>query len=490
MKFKYVVICALAALCGSGAAAWEPLTTHIHTPWAEDVSADNVWNVYPRPTMERSRWMNLNGLWEYAITASRASRPEAFEGEILVPFAVESDLSGVGRRVGADQALWYSRTFAVPSAWKGEEILLNFGAVDWECDVWVNDVKVGSHRGGYSPFSLNITPALKARGENTLTVKVLDPTDAGWQPRGKQAVNPSGIWYTPVTGIWQTVWMEPVGESRITGLHTVADIDRLVLEVDVDACGRKAAIIEVKVTDGGEDVASARGLCGQRLTLDMPSDARLWSPDSPHLYDMEVTLYGADGRKLDTVKSYTALRKLSVARDSKGVMRLQLNNEPLFQFGPLDQGWWPDGLYTAPSHEAMAFDIRKTKEWGFNMIRKHVKVEPAVWYAECDRLGVLVWQDMPSGDRSPEWQMHSYFDGSERHRTPESEANFRREWKEIIDALRNHPCVAVWVPFNEAWGQFKSEAIAEWTTSSAPSRLLNPASGGNHSRTGDMLYIP
>lgn len=471
------------------ASAYKPLDTHIHTKWAEEVTPENVWNVYPRPTMERSEWKNLNGLWNYAIVPAAESTPSQFQGEILVPFPVESDLSGVGKRVERNQALWYNRSFTVPSSWNGNDILLNFGAVDWACEVWVNDVKVGSHKGGYTPFSLNITPALKNKGENTVTVKVMDPTDAGYQPRGKQVNNPQGIWYTPVTGIWQTVWLEPVAKNHITALRTIPDIDNHTITVDVaTAAADPSVVTEVKVLDGGKVVATAKSLNNEQLVVNMPADAKLWSPDAPNLYDMEITLYN-DGKRGDSVKSYTAMRKISTARDDKGIVRLQLNNKDLFHFGPLDQGWWPDGLYTAPTYDAMVYDIDKTKDWGFNMIRKHVKVEPAVWYTYCDRNGILVWQDMPSGDRSPEWQMYNYFNGTERQRSSESEANFRREWKEIMDMLINNPSVVVWIPFNEAWGQFKSPEIVEWTKSYDPSRLVNPASGGNHYTVGDMLDI-
>lgn len=489
MNLKRILLISAIAYAASQAAAYKPLDTHIHTPWASEVTPDNVWDVYPRPIMERPDWQNLNGQWNYAITAADSGIPGQYEGEIMVPFAVESDLSGVGRRVDSRQALWYNRTFAVSAAWKGKDVMLNFGAVDWACDVWVNDIKVGSHKGGYTPFSINITPALNAKGANTLTVKVVDPTDAGYQPRGKQVNRPESIWYTPVTGIWQTVWLEPVAKNHISGLRTVSDIDRHTLTVDV-ATAQPAAttLAEVKVFDGKRLVASGKSINGQPVTIGMPADAKLWSPASPHLYDMEVTLYDGS-RPLDTVKSYAAMRKVSTARDASGVVRLQLNNEDLFQFGPLDQGWWPDGLYTAPTYEAMVYDVDKTKDWGYNMIRKHVKVEPAVWYTYCDRKGILVWQDMPNGDRGPEWQMHNYFNGTERKRSPESEANFRREWKEIIDALYNYPCVVTWVPFNEAWGHFKGPEIAEWTKAYDPSRLVNPASGGNHYHVGDMLDV-
>ena len=491
MKKVYVSILAMAAaLAPFAAGAWTPAGDHISTSWSADVNPEKPWNVYPRPIMERTAWENLNGLWQYAIVPQADAEPAQWQGEILVPYAVESSLSGVGKNVKNNEALWYNRTFTVPAAWKGKDVMLNFDAVDWACDVWVNDVKVGSHKGGYTPFSLNVTPALKAKGENKLTVRVTDPTDAGYQPRGKQVNNPHGIWYTPVTGIWQTVWLEPVSPANhIAALKTVPNIDTHKLTVDVTPAAADAQLVaEVKVSENGKTVATGKSLAGHPVEIAMPTDAKLWTPDTPNLYDLEVTLYSA-GKPVDKVKSYTAMRKVSTARDEKGIVRLQLNNKDVFHFGPLDQGWWPDGLYTAPTYEAMIYDIDKTKDWGYNMIRKHVKVEPATWYTYCDRKGILVWQDMPNGDGTPEWQMHKYFDGTERKRSAESEANFRREWKEIMDALYNYPSVVVWVPFNEAWGHFKGPEIVEWTKAYDPSRLVNPASGGNHYHTGDMLDI-
>lgn len=491
MKKVYVSILAMAAaLAPLAAGAWTPAGDHISTPWAADVNPEKPWNVYPRPIMERTAWENLNGLWQYAIVPQADAEPAQWQGEILVPYAVESSLSGVGKTVKNNEALWYNRTFTVPAAWKGKDVMLNFDAVDWSCDVWVNDVKVGSHKGGYTPFSLNVTPALKAKGENKLTVRVTDPTDAGYQPRGKQVNRPEGIWYTPVTGIWQTVWLEPVSPANhIAALKTVPDIDTHKLTVDVTPAAADAQLVaEVKVSENGKTVATGKSLAGHPVEIAMPADAKLWTPDTPNLYDLEVTLYSA-GKPVDKVKSYTAMRKVSTARDKNGIVRLQLNDKDVFHFGPLDQGWWPDGLYTAPTYEAMVYDIDKTKDWGYNMIRKHVKVEPATWYTYCDRKGILVWQDMPNGDRGPEWQMHNYFNGTERVRSAESEANFRREWKEIMDALYNYPSVVVWVPFNEAWGHFKGPEIVEWTKAYDPSRLVNPASGGNHYHTGDILDI-
>ena len=485
MKRLLLVLLALTMTVGA-TAQWAPSEDRIRTEWGERLDPRNVLPEYPRPQMVRETWQNLNGLWNYAIRPV-GEFPEEFDGEILVPFAVEASLSGVGKRLGKEHELWYERMFDIPSAWNGQRVLLHFGAVDWKADVWVNGIAVGNHTGGYSPFEFDITPALK-KGENSLRVRVWDPTDAGYQPRGKQVERPGGIWYTPVSGIWQTVWLEAVPQQYIRRVKIIPDLDRNTFRTEVslnDSTGGE--MIEVSLYDGNRQVGTGRALAGVPVEIAV-ENPKCWSPDSPFLYDVKIALL-RNGRKIDEVASYTAMRKFSTARDKEGIVRLTLNNEPLFQFGPLDQGWWPDGLYTAPSDEALLYDIEKTKDLGFNMIRKHVKVEPDRWYYHCDRLGMIVWQDMPNGDGSPQWQMEQYFSGEEWHRSAVSEANFRKEWKEIIDALCSHPSIGVWVPFNEAWGQFKTREIAEWTQAYDPSRLVNPASGGNHYLTGDILDL-
>ena len=486
---KNILLTAAALLTTlAGAAQWQPAGDRIGTEWGEKLDPQNVLPEYPRPQMTRTQvqdgWQNLNGLWNYAILPM-GETPEKYDGQILVPFAVESSLSGVGKRLGDRNELWYNRTFTISPKWNGKRVLLHFGAVDWKADVWMNGVCVGTHTGGFTPFEFAITAALK-KGDNELKVRVWDPTDAGCQPRGKQVNRPEGIWYTPVSGIWQTVWLEAVPQQYIRNIRTTPDLDRKLFRVETAACGAQPGdVIEVRLYDNGTKVAEGRALSGAPVELNV-AEPKLWSPASPFLYDMEVALV-RNGRKVDEVQSYTAMRKFSIGRDENDIVRLELNNEPLFQFGPLDQGWWPDGLYTAPSDEALAFDVVKTKELGYNMIRKHVKVEPARWYYHCDKLGMIVWQDMPNGDQGPQWQMHNYFNGAEKHRSAESEANFRKEWKEIIDCLYSVPSIGVWVPFNEAWGQFKAPEIAEWTKAYDPSRLVNPASGGNHYLTGDIL---
>lgn len=468
-------------------AQWQPMGDKIKTQWAEEIDPANVLPEYPRPIMERTDWKNLNGLWDYAVLPVGTTEPSSFDGKILVPFAIESSLSGVQKSVGKDNELWYHQTFTIPSGWKGKNVLLHFGAVDWKAEVFVNDVKIGSHIGGYAPFSFDITPYLVS-GKQKLVVKVWDPTTDGFQPVGKQRNDPHGIWYTPVTGIWQTVWLEPVGQKHISFVKATPNIDSKELSVNVSTENtQKGDIVEVILKDGSTIVAQAKAAVCQQVDLKV-ADMKLWSPETPFLYDMEVKLYSA-GKVQDNVKSYTAMRKFSKKRDAQGVVRMQLNNEDYFHFGPLDQGWWPDGLYTAPTDEALLYDVQKTKDFGYNMIRKHVKVEPARWYTHCDRVGLLVWQDMPNGGSSPHWQMREYFTGTEMIPTAEREANFRNEWKEVMDFLMSNPCIAVWVPFNEAWGQFKTEEIAEWTKNHDPSRLVNPASGGNHYLTGDILDL-
>lgn len=487
MKKTLFVCCALAlALCAQ--AQWKPAGDKIKTQWAEQVNPKSVFPEYPRPLMERLEWQNLNGEWEYAIKPVGEVEPASFDGNILVPFAVESSLSGVQKEVGEKNELWYKRSFTVPAKWKGKDVMLNFGAVDWKAEVFVNDVLVGSHKGGYTPFSFNITPFLKGSGAQKLVVRVWDPSDKGYQPIGKQTSNPQGIWYTSVTGIWQTVWLEPVASNHITTVKSIPNVDANALNVTVGASTPcVTSIVEVKLLDKGAVVASAKGVQGQELRLGVKNPT-LWSPENPYLYDMSITL-SQNGKVIDQVKSYTAFRKISVEKDQNGILRMCLNNKPLFHYGPLDQGWWPDGLYTAPTDEALLYDIKKTKEWGFNMIRKHVKVEPARWYYHCDKEGILVWQDMPSGDMGNRWEPHKYNGGTDKERSVESVANYYQEWKEIMDLGVSHPSIVVWVPFNEAWGQFDTEKVVAWTKAYDPSRLVNPASGGNHRPCGDILDL-
>lgn len=484
---KNVTVLLFLCLGLSLSAQWKPAGEKIKTEWANKVNPKQVLPEYPRPIMERKEWKNLNGLWNYAIQEVGKSAPAKYDGQILVPFAVESSLSGVMKEVGAKNELWYNTTFNIESNWKGQNILLHFGAVDWKTEVWLNGVKIGSHTGGYTPFSFDITPFITGTTQQ-LTVKVWDPSNEGTQPRGKQVKNPEGIWYTPVTGIWQTVWIEPVNRKNITTIKTTPNIDQNVISMKPEVSGASYGdVIEVTVYDDSKTIATGKASVGENLEIVL-NNPKLWSPESPFLYKTNVKLI-SNGKVVDQVKSYFAMRKIGSKRDENGVLRMQLNNKDYFQFGPLDQGWWPDGLYTAPTDEALKYDIVKTKELGFNMIRKHVKVEPERWYTHCDELGILVWQDMPSGDEQPIWQDKKYFEGTELQRTPKSEEIYKNEWKAIMDHLYSYPSIVVWVPFNEAWGQFKTVEITEWTKNHDPSRLVNSSSGGNHFQTGDILDL-
>ncbi|GGF45368.1 glycoside hydrolase family 2 protein [Echinicola rosea] len=469
---------------------WAPAEGKIMTEWAEEIDPENVHQEYPRPQLVREdNWQNLNGLWKYAIQPKGGTAPSSFAGEILVPFAVESALSGVGERVGAEKELWYKTTFDAKKSSK-ERVLLHFGAVDWEAEVFVNGTSVGVHKGGYAPFSFDITDALEGRKGNELVVRVWDPSNDGPQPRGKQIKNPHGIWYTPVTGIWQTVWTENVPSSYIASTKNTPDVDAGTLTVEAEVKNAQPGQkVRVKALAEGKVVAEEEVEVGQPAVLSI-ANPTLWEPGNPFLYDLEVSVVKGN-REVDAAESYAAMRKVSMELDEDGVQRMLVNDKFIFQYGPLDQGWWPDGLYTAPNEEALVFDIIKTKEMGFNMIRKHVKVEPARWYYHCDKMGMLVWQDMPSGDMGNQWNPRPGIVGvgTERDRTPESEAIFRTEWKEIMDDFHNFPSIIVWVPFNEAWGQFKTEEIVEWTMEYDESRLVNGASGGNFFPVGQIMDL-
>ena len=513
---KIVVTLLFSALALNVSAQWTPAGDNIMSPWAEKVDPANVLPEYPRPQMVRSQWMNLNGLWDYAITGCDATNFKA-EGEILVPFAAESALSGVGRRVGDENVLWYEREFTLPSAWKGKDVLLHFGAVDWKTDVWVNGEYVGEHKGGYDPFTFNVTPHLRKSGTQTLRVKVYDATDQTFQPRGKQVEVPGLIWYTPVTGIWQTVWMEPVSRSHIEDYYVVSDINAETMTVEVKTVAAHVDdVVKVEIIGGGlgysaekpgTDVVAAAECVNGMAVLSIPQ-VNLWSPDSPYLYGVKVTLIRGS-KVIDSVDGYTAMRSISVVKDKtpNKYRRMALNGDILFQFGPLDQGWWPDGLYTAPTDEALRYDLVKTKEWGFNMVRKHIKVEPARWYYYCDALGLLVWQDMPnladnlSGTlktrpeevakaQKNQWGKDTFYIPGTDCQVPSLwKENWYNEWRNIIEALKCFQSIVVWVPFNEAWGQFDTEEGAEFTKALDPTRLVDAASGGNLRFCGDIIDV-
>lgn len=471
------------------AQTWTPVAGKISSPWAEKIDPAKPLPEYPRPHLVRNNnWKNLNGLWDYAITGTGESTPKAYQGKILVPFPVESSLSGVGKTIDKNNLLWYKTSFTVPSNMKNS-ILLHFGAVDWKTEVWVNGKKAGSHEGGFDPFTFDITALIKKGGKQELTISVWDPTDGGPQPRGKQVMKPEGIWYTPVSGIWQTVWLESVPKTHIVSTRQTPDIDTKTLSVSANVqSATPGDKLRITAFDGGNKVAEQEVDANATALLSI-NNPKLWSPSNPFLYDMKIAVI-RNGKLVDEISSYFAMRKSSMAPDKDGVQRMLLNNEFVFQYGPLDQGWWPDGLYTAPTDEALKFDIIKTKEMGFNMIRKHIKVEPARWYYECDKQGMLVWQDMPSGDLGNQWEPKlGQMGGTDKNRTPESEAMYKKEWNKIMDDLHNFPSIVVWVPFNEAWGQFKTKEIAEWTKQKDPSRLVNSASGGNHVITGDIVDL-
>jgi len=429
--------------------------------------------------MVRRDWINLNGLWDLAIAPKEAAKPEIFPKQVLVPFPVESSLSGVMQTVSEGDQLWYRRTFALPKDWAGRRLLLHFGAVDFETHVWVNGIEVGQHRGGYDGFTFDISDVAKPVATNEIVVSVYDPTDAGTQPRGKQVRKPGGIWYTPTSGIWQTVWLEPVNAAYISDLSITPDFDSESVVVRAfTPLLLGEYVVQVKVRERGGTVATATAVAGSEVRVKVPKPIA-WSPEHPFLYDLEISLM-LGTHTLDRVGSYFGMRKISLGKDKKGFTRICLNNQPYFQLGPLDQGFWPDGLYTAPSDEALRFDIEMTRKYGFNMARKHVKVEPERWYYWCDKLGLLVWQDMPSGDKyiNPK--------APDITRSPESAGEFTTELEALIKGRRNHPCIVMWVPFNEGWGQFDTANVVDRVRKLDPTRLVDDASGWADRGVGDV----
>lgn len=482
------------------------------TRWGKAVTPANVWRSYPRPQMKRVAWANLNGQWDYAIRPKAALRPATMDGRILVPFAVESRLSGVARPVTPNDRIWYRRSFAVPAEWRGQRVKLHFGAVDYEAHVSVNGSTVGSHRGGSDTFAFDVTDYLKA-GDNELVVEVTDPTSSGAQPRGKQQLKPEGIWYTPVSGIWQTVWLEPVPDLHIEDVRLTPDIDAGTLGVDV-ALNRSAAdtdAVRITARAGRRIVSSVVVRANRPATLPV-ADARLWSPDDPFLYDLDVelvtvqtpfvpgnappqgdrgdliltareaALYRAaavTGAPRDRVQSYFAMRKSSIGPGKvAGQPAMLLNNKPVFQNGTLDQGWWPDGLLTPPSEDAIRWEIKYLKDAGFNMLRKHIKVEPAQYYYEADRLGILIWQDMPSGQEVDSLDQFLRPRSQSEAVMPTAATNeFEYELLRMIGDLRNHPSIVTWVVNNEGWGQYASTRLGRMVKALDPSRIVNKASG-------------
>jgi hypothetical protein len=459
---------------------WKIAENPILTKWAADVNPLKPWLLYPRPDLVRNSWMSLNGLWDYAITL-KGIKPEKWDGSILVPYPVESALSGVRKRVNETQNLWYKRTFTVPNVWKKKHILLNFEACDWETVVWVDGKEVGQHRGGYDPFTFDITESLSKNKQHELIVSVWDPTDKGTQPRGKQVSSPGSIWYTPTTGIWQTVWIEPVNETYITSFRTVTDADNGTVMLKTDAKNAADATLLFEIKKDEKTIAFATGKAADEITLKI-NDPVLWSPDKPFLYDISIELKKGNAT-VDKVKSYTGLRKISLGKTSDGFTRMLLNNEFIYQNGPLDQGFWPDGIYTPPNEMAMVYDLQMTKKMGFNMLRKHVKVENRIFYYRCDKLGILVWQDMPSGDKSISGKMPDI------DKSKEATEQYETELKRMIETKYNHPSIIMWVPFNEGWGQFETGRITSLIADYDHTRLVNSSSGWTDRGTGDINDI-
>lgn len=431
--------------------------------------------------MVRDNWKNLNGLWDYSIQPLLQSQPQAWEGKILVPYPVESMLSGVSKKVGPAKKLWYKRKFTVPATWKNQRLLLHFEGVDWEASVWVNGKELGRHQGGYDAFTYDVTDALKQSGEQEIIVSVWDPSNDGYQPAGKQYNNPRSIWYTSTTGIWQTVWLEPVPPISINDFKMIPDIGKQTLQVIVPHAATPGYSIEAVVYDKGVKITSEKGRFNDTMHLRI-NNSKLWSPASPFLYDLTINLYRND-KKTDAVTSYFGMRDIRLGKDNEGITRLLLNNEPLFQYGLLDQGFWPDGLYTAPTDEALKYDIQVQKDLGFNMIRKHVKVEPKRWYYWCDKIGMLVWQDMPSGDK------HIKKDEADIVRSAQSSYQFKTELKEMIDEHFNSPAIVAWVPFNEGWGQSETEDIVAMVKKLDNTRVVSATSGWADRKLGDMSDI-
>lgn len=446
--------------------AQETPTPVLKTTWAKSVG-DVPLPEYPRPQMTRPDWLSLNGWWEFekAGQGSTLPRDRTLKERILVPFPVESALSRVGR--SRDRQVWYRRSFEVPAAWKGKRVRLHFGAVNYESGVYLNGKLAGTHRGGYDAFSFDITDHLK-EGANELIVGAINGADWSDQPRGRQAHEPRNTNYSACTGIWQTVWLEPVPVARIDNLIITPDVDSGSLEVRVEAANAEGDISKVQLFDGVTPIASGQGAAGTIVRLDVPN-AKLWSPETPFLYDLKVTLLH-ENVVVDSVGSYAAMRKISLGKDEAGKARMLLNNKFLFQVGLLDQGYWPDGLYTAPTDEALKFDIAAAKDLGFNLLRKHVKVEPQRWYYWADKLGILVWQEMPNGNNS----------------SPQTKRQFELELRRMVEGRRNHPSIITWTLFNEGWGQFDTERLVQSIKILDPTRLISNASGGQDKAVGDI----
>ena len=469
---------------------WAPAGDKIKTKWGKNLNSKKVWQEYPRPQLERKDWINLNGPWSYSIRNPDDLKPQKHDGKILVPFSLESSLSGVMKPLTENQILWYEKEFEIPKKWKNNTILLHFGAVDWKCELFINDDRIGEHTGGYSPFYFDITKNLK-NGTNRIILKVTDPTDNSYQPRGKQVLNPGSIWYTPISGIWQTVWLEPVKEHYFEKIEINNNYDDKVVKLKFHINSAIRLPVNFTLKYNNKVIGQSNGKSNEEISIKIPDkEFHPWSPYEPNLYIINAELYSELNYTYDSILSYTSIRKIEKRNDSSGYFRIYLNDKPLFNMGTLDQGYWPDGLYTPPSEEAMVYDIQKLKDLGFNTIRKHIKVEPFRYYYQCDKIGMLLWQDMPSGDLGGnQWDWENMDGGTDKDRSQQSKDNYYKEWGEIIDNLKFFQCIIVWVPFNEAWGQFETEKVVEFTQEKDSLRLINAASGGNHRICGDFLDL-
>jgi hypothetical protein len=493
------------------------------TKWGSSLSEDAVLNEYPRPQMVREHWQNLNGKWQYSVTSKRSSQPQLWDGEILVPFCLESQLSGVARVLMPDERLWYRRHFKLGET--SLRTLLHFGAVDYECSIWVNGGLVGAHSGGFDPFSVDITDFVDI-GNNEVTVAVTDPSSAGDQPRGKQHLKPQGIWYTSVSGIWQTVWLEQVPLAQHIEelrLEVSADCDAVSVAALLNRPSRNPELaVHFSISLNGRIVAETVAPADRSVRVALP-DAQLWSPAQPTLYDVTATLLRIDNplpadnddqkpaqllrhvplhgateaacyadasvagsKQLDQVRGYFGVRRIAVGTHPQSAQpTLLLNGEPLFHLGTLDQGWWPDGLHTPPADAAMVYEIEYLKAAGFNTIRKHIKIEPARYYYHCDRLGMLVWQDMPSGFIPAQFVAPN--DEGEGLRTHHSSTAYGLELERMIRCLQPHPSIVMWVLHNEGWGQFDSHSLTKRIRLLDSSRIVNSNSGWLDMGTGDII---